>query len=144
MRHFSVCFTLRVSMCARSHGATSLTWIWCMTSATILLVLHVKHRVRDNEYLREDTTCITSTCFTTSRSLFFDTTTWPTEFEDFFAWAIVEKVFLSTALIVSCVATAAFSKTPSLQWLLHSAASTGDGLSLNCGYRRVGHLQERE
>ncbi len=39
-------------MRARSHGATSLTWIWCMTSATTLLVLHVKHCVRDNEYLR--------------------------------------------------------------------------------------------
>ena len=54
-------------MRARSHGATSLTWIWCMTSSTILLVLHVKHRVRDNEYLREDTTRIVSTCFTTPR-----------------------------------------------------------------------------
>ena len=37
-----------------------------MTSSTISLVLQVKHRVRDNEYLREDTTRITSTCFTTS------------------------------------------------------------------------------
>ena len=39
-------------MRALSHGATWLTIIWCMTSSTILLVLHVKHCVRDNEYLR--------------------------------------------------------------------------------------------
>ena len=56
-----------------------------MTSATILLVLHVKHRVRDNEYLREDTTRIASTCFTTPGfSISFYITIFLLNLEDFF------------------------------------------------------------
>ena len=57
-----------------------------MTSSTILLVLHVKHRVRDNEYLREDITRIVSTCFTTPRFLIFDVTTCFAEFNNLFVW----------------------------------------------------------
>ncbi len=52
--------------------------------------------------------------------------------------------FLSTIVIVSCLTTAASSKSPSLQWPLHSVASTEDGLSRNCGYRRASQLQECE